>query len=120
MVETKTEQIGDVTVIELTGRLLLGTSLGYAENAITRLINSGTRKLVIDLTRLEHIDSSGLGMLIFSSGKMEQNGGHMRLAGASGSVARVFDVVHADRVLKLDSSVASACQNLADKSAAGQ
>jgi len=120
MVETNTEQIGDVTVVELNGRLLLGNSLGYAENLVNRLIDGGTRKLVIDLTRLEHIDSSGLGMLIFSSGKMEQHGGQMRLAGATGSVARVFDVGHADRVLKLDSSVAAACQNLADKSAAGQ
>jgi hypothetical protein len=31
MVETKTQQIGDVTVVEMSGRLHLGSSLSYAE-----------------------------------------------------------------------------------------
>ena len=75
MVETKTQQIGDVTVVEMAGRLNLGNSLSYAENAVIRLIDGGTRKLVIDLARLDHIDSSGLGMLILCGGRMEQSGG---------------------------------------------
>jgi hypothetical protein len=37
MVETKTQQIGDVTVVEMSGRLHLGNSLMYAENSIHRL-----------------------------------------------------------------------------------
>jgi anti-sigma B factor antagonist len=90
MVETKTQQIGDVTVVEMSGRLHLGNSLMYAENAINRLIEGGTRKLVIDLARLEHLDSSGLGMLIGCSGRMEQNGGRMRVACAGGPVAQEF------------------------------
>ena len=47
--ETKIQHIGDVTVVEISGRLHLGNSLTYAENAINRLIEEGTRKLVIDL-----------------------------------------------------------------------
>src|SRR5580704_11457738 len=102
MVETKTQQIGDVTVVEMSGRLHLGNSLSYAENSINRLIDGGARKLVIDLARLDYIDSSGLGMLIYCSGRMELNGGRMRVAGAGGAVARVFEIAHADRVLHFD------------------
>ncbi len=119
MVETKTQQIGDVTVVEMSGRLHLGNSLMYAENAINRLIEGGTRKLVIDLTRLEHLDSSGLGMLIGCSGRMEQSGGLMRVACAGGAVAQVFELVHAGRILQLDADLASALRNLSAKSAAG-
>jgi anti-sigma B factor antagonist len=119
MVETKTQQLGDVTVFELTGRLLLGNSLGYAENSLHRLIDGGTRKLVIDLTGLNHIDSSGLGMLIYCSGRMEQSGGKMRVAGAAGAVARVLEVAHADRVLHLDPDVTSACRVMSGENAAG-
>jgi anti-sigma B factor antagonist len=119
MTETKTQQIGDVTVVELSGRLHLGNSLTYAENAIERLIEGGTRKLVIDLAHLDYIDSSGLGMLIFAGGRMEQSGGQMRVAGASGTVARVFKVANADRILQFDADVASACRNLSTEGAAG-
>lgn len=119
MVETKTQQIGDVTVVEMSGRLHLGNSLSYAENAIIRLIDGGTRKLVIDLAQLDHIDSSGLGMLIYCGGRMEQSGGRMRVAGAGPTVARVFEIAHADRVLQFDADLTSACGHLSAEGAAG-
>jgi anti-sigma B factor antagonist len=119
MLETKTQQIGDVTVVEMSGRLHFGNSLSYAENAINRMIDGGTRKLVIDLARLDYIDSSGLGMLIFCGGHMEQSGGRMLVAGASGSVTRVFEIAQASRVLHFDADVGSACSHLSAESAAG-
>ena len=112
MVETSIQQMGDVTVVVMKGRLRLGNSLGYAENTINRLIEAGTRKLVIDLSGVESIDSSGLGMLIYCGGRMEQTGGCVRIAGAVESVARVFEISHAARVLQMDPDVALACRHL--------
>jgi anti-sigma B factor antagonist len=119
MVETNTKQIGDVTVVEMSGYLHLGNSLMYAENAIQRLIDGGTRKLVIDLTRLDHLDSSGLGMLISCSGRIEKSGGRMRVAGPGPAVALVFEVAHAGRILQIDADLESACHNLTAEGAAG-
>jgi anti-sigma B factor antagonist len=119
MIETKIQEIGDVTVVEMSGRLHLGNSLSYAENAINRLIDGGGRKLVIDMAHVDYIDSSGLGMLIYCGGRMEQTGGRMRVAGANASVARVFEVAHANRVLHFDADVESACRNLSAEGAAG-
>jgi anti-sigma B factor antagonist len=116
--ETWSRANGDIAVVELIGRLHLGTSLGYAENALNRLIDGGTRKLVLDLAGLEHIDSSGLGMVIFCSGRMEQAGGRMRIAAAAPSVAKVFEIAHAERVLQLDPDLETSCRNLAGQSAA--
>jgi anti-anti-sigma factor len=118
MFETKTQQAGDLTVMEISGRLHLGNSLTYTENSINRLIDSGARKLVIDLARLEYIDSSGLGMLVVCSGRMEQSGGRMRVAGAHGLVAQVFEIVHAGLILHFDADLESACRNLSDNTAA--
>lgn len=119
MIETKIQQVGDVTVVEMSGRLHLGNSLTYAENAINRLIDGGVRKLAIDMAQVDYIDSSGLGMLIFCGGRMEQSGGRMRVAGAGAAVLRVFEVAHANRVLQLDTDVDSACRNLSAEAAAG-
>src|ERR1700683_2891706 len=103
----------------MSGRLDHGNSLNFAENSINRMIDGGTRKLVIDLSHLDYIDSSGLGMLIFCGGRMEQSGGRMRIAGAGGTVGRVFEIAHANRVLKFDADLDSACRNLSAESAAG-
>jgi anti-sigma B factor antagonist len=102
----------NLTVVELTGHLNLGNELMSVESALRRLIDEGARKLVIDVTRLEYIDSAGIGMLVGCNGQMDRAGGKMRGAGAHGAVARVFEVVHLDRITSLDADVDTACANL--------
>ena len=102
----------DVTVVELTGHLNLGNELMSLEAAVKRLIQEGARKLVIDVTKLEYIDSAGIGMLVGCNGQMDRAGGKMRVAGAHGAVAKSFEVVHMDRIMPLDADVDAALGNL--------
>jgi anti-sigma B factor antagonist len=108
--ETRTHRVEpEITVFEISGRLSLGNLLQSAESSIRSLIDGGARKLVIDLAGLTSIDSSGIGTLVSCSGHMGQLGGQIRLAGANGSVARVLEMVHIDRIIPLDADLASAC-----------
>jgi anti-sigma B factor antagonist len=117
--EAKTRRIEpDITVVEISERLNLGNILASNETSIKSLIEKGARKLVIDVTGLNYIDSSGIGMLVSSNGFMEQSGGRMRIAGARGAVAKAFEVVHMSRIVPLDADLESACRNLAAGSAA--
>ena len=112
--ETKTRQIApDITIFEIAGRLSLGNSLMTAENAIHRLIEDGARKLVVDLTGLTAIDSSGIGLLVTTAGQIEQHGGRLRVAGARDTVAKALELVHFNRIAPLDSSLESACKEFA-------
>lgn len=105
--ETKTHRVEpDITVSEISGRLNLGNLLQSAENAIRSLIDGGARKLVVDLTGLTAIDSSGIGMLISCAGHMDQTGGQLRVAGAQGTVSRILETVHMDRIVPLDAGLA--------------
>jgi anti-sigma B factor antagonist len=99
----------DLTVVELTGHLNLGNELMTVESAVKRLIDDGARKLVIDVTKLEYIDSAGIGMLVACNGQIERAGGKMRVAGAQGTVAKAFEIVHMDRITALDANVDAAC-----------
>jgi len=90
----------------------MGSTLQAAERSIRHLIADGIRKLVLDLTTLNYIDSSGIGVLISSNGQMEQAGGVIRIGGAQGAVAQVFRLIHMDRIMPLDDSVESACASL--------
>ena len=107
----------DVTVVELTGHLNLGNELMSLEAAVKRVIQEGARKLVIDVTKLEYIDSAGIGMLVGCNGQMDRAGGKMRVAGAQGTVAKAFEVVHMDRIMSLDADVDAALENLSAGSA---
>jgi anti-anti-sigma factor len=107
--ETRTHTIEpDITVFEISGRLNLGNLLMSVENAIRGLIDGGARKMVIDLAGLNAIDSAGIGMLVGCNGHMDNSGGKMRLAGAQGAVAKVFAMVHMDRIVPMDANLAEA------------
>ena len=102
----------DITVVEISGRLILGNLLQSVENEIRELIDGGARKLAIDLTRLTWIDSSGIGSLIKSCEHMGELGGQLRLAGATGAVAKIFEKMHIELIVPLDADLALACGRL--------
>jgi anti-anti-sigma factor len=112
--ESGTRKMGDVDIVDISGRLNFGDALAEIENSILRLIDEGSRRLVINVPGLTAIDSAGIGMLMGCSGKMEQKQGKLRIAGARGGVARTFEVMHMDRVAALDIDVDAACRALAD------
>ena len=78
----------DITAMTLTGRLILGNRLSEVEHAIRRCIEQGVRKLVLDLSGLNYIDSAGLGVIAVCIGVMEQQGGKAVIAGVAGQVQR--------------------------------
>src|SRR5262245_9491882 len=103
----------DIDIVELIGNLSHGNTLSWIETAIHRLIKEGARKLIIDVSQLRYTDSAGIGMFIAINGAMEQAGGRLSIAGASGMVAKSFGIVHIDRVLVMEQTVEAACDSLA-------
>jgi len=77
-----------------------------------RLLNSsaGHRYLVLDLTAVDRIDSIGLGVLVGALKRRRAGDGQLRLAAASGDVARVLHATGLDKVLPLYPDVASALE----------
>ena len=103
MLETEVFEIEpDITVVSCAGRFTLGTQLRLTESMINTLLQKGSRKLIVDLTHTELVDSAGLGVLMHVFGEMEQIGGVMRVAGANERVANMFHVTHTDGILKVD------------------
>lgn len=116
--QTSTRQIEPgITVMEISGRLNLGNTLISVEDAIRKLIKDGRRKLVLDLKGLSYIDSSGIGLIVTCTGEMGQSGGHIRVAGAQGVVARAFEVVRLNLVVPQDPDVETACSALSTAAA---
>jgi len=113
MLETEVFEIEpDITVVSCAGRFTLGTQLRLTESMINTLLQKGVRKLVVDLTHTETVDSAGLGVLMHIFGEMEQLGGEMRVAGANERVAKMFYVTHTDGILTLDRDLMASVKQL--------
>jgi anti-sigma B factor antagonist len=113
MLETEIFQIEpDITGISCAGRFTMGTRLSQTEALINNLINEGTRKLVIDLTHVEFVDSAGLGVIMHTFGTLEQQGGQLRVAGPSGQVQRLLSITHTGPILSVDPDLVTSVRKL--------
>ena len=70
---------GDVTVLVLTGQMLLDDGDLAFGRRISDLIGRGCAKIVLDLGGVTYIDSSGVGMIVFQLKTLQQKGGDMKL-----------------------------------------
>jgi anti-anti-sigma factor len=110
----KIEQHGeDVVVVRLTGEL----DLSVAEPAGQRIVDavpSSARGVVVDMTELDFIDSSGISMLFKIARRVGSHRQQLRVVAPDGRpVARVLEIVEFDRAAPVDRDVDSAVAQLA-------
>jgi anti-sigma B factor antagonist len=75
------------------------------KDMLLRAVDTGTNQLIIDLSGVNSVDSSGLGVLVGTLKRARQVGGDLRLAGASHKLATMLTRMSLDHVLGQDSSV---------------
>ncbi len=109
-----------ITAISFTGRLVLGNRLSEVEHAIREKIKQGSRKLVLDFSGLNFMDSAGIGVLAMLFGVIEREGGKLAVAGATGSVQQSLELTHLNRLVGNYPDVASAQSALAESTPAPQ
>jgi anti-sigma B factor antagonist len=107
-----------IMAISLTGRLTLDNRLTGIEQAIRDRIRQGLRKLVLDFSGLEFIDSAGIGVLAVCCGSREREGGRVAVAGATGKVKELLELTHLNHVAAMYPDVVSAQRTLSGKAGA--
>jgi anti-anti-sigma factor len=78
---------GDVQVFALRGEL----DVAHSED-VQHALMAATRSIVVDLSELTFIDSSGLTALLHAHDEITGRGGSFVVRGAKGSVRRVFEI----------------------------
>ena len=76
---------GDVTVLVLTGQMLLDDGDLAFGKRVRDLADRGFAKVVLDLGGLTYIDSSGVGMLVAKLKTLKEKGGDMNFQGREGA-----------------------------------
>jgi anti-sigma B factor antagonist len=72
-------QAGDVTVLDMGGKITIGEGSVALRSAIRRLLEEGKKKILLNLAGVGYIDSSGIGELVSSYTAINKDGGQLKL-----------------------------------------
>ncbi|MFZ0704117.1 MAG: STAS domain-containing protein [Candidatus Korobacteraceae bacterium] len=74
-----TRQIGDVTVVDLSGQIKLGEGSSVLRDTVKDLLSKGHKKILLNAAEITYIDSSGIGELISAFTSLRNQGGELKL-----------------------------------------
>jgi anti-sigma B factor antagonist len=90
---------GKIVTVRLDGRLNM-VAAPRLKSEIEAVVEAGATHVLVDLTAVPFMDSSGLGALIAALKKARQAHGDLRIAGANEQVITVLKLTNLDRVLR--------------------
>ena len=85
----------DVTLVEVGGQLIVGNRQLLKEQVLDQL-ERGDRKFIVDFSKTDYIDSSGLGVLVTLSKKIREQGGQLSLVSLSEDLRTLFELTKLD------------------------
>ena len=72
-------QAGDVTILDMDGKITIGEGSVALRNGIRRLLGEGKKKILLNLGNVGYVDSSGIGELVSSFTAVNKEGGQLKL-----------------------------------------
>jgi anti-sigma B factor antagonist len=102
------EMAPDITVVELAGTLELGRETQRIETLVDDLVKRGSTRVIFDMKGVEHMDSTGLGMLALASGKLRESGGSLAIVAPGGRVLELLTLTQINLIVKVCPTVEAA------------
>ena len=78
-VKLTTRQIGDVSVVDVAGRITLGEGSSALRDSLREMVGKGQKKILLNLGEVSYIDSSGIGELVSAFTTVTNGGGQLKL-----------------------------------------
>ena len=75
----KERQEGDVTILDLSGKITIGEGSVQLREAVRGLLDAGRKKILLNLGDVAYVDSSGIGELVSSYTTTNNQGGQLKL-----------------------------------------
>ncbi len=108
-------QAGDVTILDLKGRLRVGGNAVAMHKSIRNLVLEKKNRILLNLADVTYIDSCGLGELVASQISVENKGGEIKLVGLTEMLRELFSVTRLLTVFDIYDNEADALQSFADQ-----
>ena len=105
---TSTRQVGGVTVVDISGRIVLGEGSAVLSDMVRDLLGNGHKQILLNLSAVNYIDSSGLGHLVSAFTSVRKQQGELKLLNLTNKVQDVMQITRLYTVFDImdDESVA--------------
>ena len=110
-VKLNTRQVGDVSVVDVAGRITLGEVSSALRDAMRDMINKNQKKILLNLGEVNYIDSSGIGELVSGYTTVTNHGGQMKLLGLTKRVKDLLQITKLYTVFDVHEDEAAAIRS---------
>jgi anti-sigma B factor antagonist len=86
------KQVGDVSVVALKGRIVLGEGSSALRERVKSLVTDGKKKIVLNMANVTYIDSAGLGALVAAQISAKKQGAALHLSDLGNKFHEVLQI----------------------------
>ena len=106
-----TEQLGGVSVVRVGETRLMYPILSDYSTAVSALVESGQREILIDLSPVTYVDSATIGCLMDLYRQVHTAGGHLKLSGVQKRVETMLSMTGAQNFIEIHADEPSAVKS---------
>lgn len=103
---------GEVMVLQLSGKIMGGSDHELFHSEIKTLIAEGYVDVILNMSKVNWINSTGLGVLVSGFHTVKKNGGQMRICEVSGRIDNILNVTQLKLVFETYETEAEALASL--------
>ena len=116
---TNVRQVGaGVTVVDISGRIVLGEESAALRELVCDLLNKEHRKILFNLAQVNYIDSAGLGSLVGSFTSVRKQNGELKLLNLTSKVRDVMQITKLYTVFDILNNETEAIKSFGESTAA--
>ncbi|KHL15116.1 anti-sigma B factor antagonist [Mumia flava] len=103
----ETRRVGDAQVVAVAGEIDVYTAPRLRE-ALADLVETGHHRIVVDVEKVDFLDSTGLGVLVGGLKRVRANNGNLAVVCTRERLLRIFDITGLAKVFGIHDSVDAA------------
>lgn len=117
--QTSSRKIGDVTIVDISGRIVIGEESAALRVLICDLLSKGNKKILLNLANVNYIDSTGLGYLVSALASIRRQEGELKLLKLTNKVHDLMQITKLYTVFDISDEEALAVNSFRQSTAAG-
>ncbi len=110
----KTRQVGSVTVVDISGRIVLGEECASLDKIMRELLSKGHIKILLNLCDVDRIDSAGWAYILSGLTSARKHNGDLKLLNPAGNLQAVLQMTRMLNILEISHDEAVAIESFAE------
>jgi anti-sigma B factor antagonist len=92
MMKIETRTIGDVRILDCSGKITLGEGTMAVRNTVRDILKNNGKKIILNLAEVNYIDSSGIGELVSTYSTVANSGGQLKLLNLTKKIQELLTI----------------------------